>query len=375
MPKIAVTGAAGLLGTHMCIFLSTLEDVEVVPIDRETFTNGLAGALDGTDIIFHFAGINRGSDEEISDGNPQLTQTLTDALIKTDTTPHVLFSSSIQENSTNIYGRSKAAARDILAQWGKKTDGNFTNIVLPHIFGEGGRPNYNSVIQTFCHLLANNKAPTIDNDGEIEPIHAQRACEQIANLALAKRQKMAKPKYQSHRITGRTMRVSEMLDRLQKMADLYAQNIIPDLRDEFDLDLFNTYRSYLYPAKYPVKLTKHSDTRGWLVETVKEHNGGQVFFSTTRPGITRGNHFHRHKVERFLVVSGQADICIRKIGQNHVETFAVTGDEPSFVDIPTLETHSITNTGNTELLTLFWVHEIFDPEHPDTYFIDVKPSD
>ncbi len=369
MSKIAITGASGLLGTHMCIYLSTLEDVEVIRVDRTTFNEDLAASLNGIDIVLHFAGVNRGTDAEISTGNPQLAQSLVAALEETNSTPHVLFSSSIQEQQDNVYGRSKAVARDILQEWSSRNNGRFSNLVLPHIFGEGGRPNYNSVIQTFCHRVAEGTIPTIDNDGEIEPIHAQRACEKIMEIS----RNSSQPSH-TYRIEGRGMRVSEMLGKLLQLAKLYEQNIIPDLRDYFDLDLFNTYRSYLYPNKYPVKLTKHTDDRGWLVETVKEHNGGQVFFSTTKPGITRGNHFHRHKVERFLVVSGQADICIRKIGQDHVETFSVTGDEPSFVDIPTLETHSITNTGDTELLTLFWVHEIFDPENPDTYFVDVKPS-
>jgi len=368
MKKIVITGAGGLLGTHMQILLSTREDIEVVALNREAFGDkaALHAALKNSDVIFHFAGVNRATDEEISSGNPGLATALIDALAECGETPWVLYSSSIQQDQDNVYGRSKKAAADLLSAWAREREATFTNLVLPHIFGEGGRPNYNSVISTFCSKVAQGETPTIAHDGEIEPIHAQRLCGEILDLVDQDSRSESEL-----RIHGNRMRVSEMLSRLTVMAENYRGNIFPDLRDTFDLDLFNTYRSYLYPDYYPHALTKHADDRGWLVESVKELNGGQVFFSTTKPGITRGNHFHLHKVERFLVVSGKAEICVRKIGSEQVDTFSVDGDTPAFVDIPTLHTHNITNTGDGELLTLFWVHEIFDPENTDTYFVDV----
>ena len=346
----------------MCVLLTALK-IPHLPLDRPSFNDDevLSDALRLAGAVMHFAGVNRGTDEEIHAGNVELAERLRHAMDEVGSHAPVLFSSSIQRDRDNVYARSKNRAAQILSS-GKAP---VAELVLPHIFGEGGRENYNSVIQTFCARAARGASCEIAQDGEIEPIHAQRLCEKILEILRQGRTGLC-------RVEGRTMSVSQMLSRLEQMAETYRTGILPDLRDDFDLDLFNTYRSYLYPGHYPVQLTRHSDPRGSLVEMVKEKNGGQVFFSTTVPGITRGNHFHRHKVERFLVVSGEADIQLRHALSDDVTTFPVTGDAPAFVDIPTLHAHSITNTGAGELLTLFWVHELFDPDRPDTYAMEVR---
>jgi UDP-2-acetamido-2,6-beta-L-arabino-hexul-4-ose reductase len=162
------------------------------------------------------------------------------------------------------------------------------------------------------------------------------------------------------------MRVSEMLARVRDLAAAYAEGVVADLRDPLDLQLFNTYRSYLFPRHYPVPIERHRDPRGSLFEAVRTRHGGQCFLSTTRPGITRGNHYHLRKIERFLVVRGEARIRVRRLFASDVTEFSVRGDEPAYVDMPTLHTHDITNVGDADLLTLFWAHEIFDPAAPDT---------
>ncbi len=163
------------------------------------------------------------------------------------------------------------------------------------------------------------------------------------------------------------MQVSEALRRLRGIHESYQAGIIPNLSDPLELEFFNTYRSYLYPDHYPVPLNFLTDARGGLFEAVKSHHGGQTFLSTTHPGVTRGRHYHHQKVERFLVVSGQAEIRIRRLFGEQVKSFKVSGDKPCFIDIPTFHAHEITNVGETELLTMFWSHEIFDPLNPDTY--------
>jgi UDP-2-acetamido-2,6-beta-L-arabino-hexul-4-ose reductase len=169
------------------------------------------------------------------------------------------------------------------------------------------------------------------------------------------------------RMTGVKSKVSELLARLEHMSALYLDQVVPDLRNPIDLDLFNTYRSYLFPDYYPVSVKCHSDSRGNLFEAVRSFSGGQIFFSNTHPGITRGNHYHNRKVERFLVVEGDALIRVRKLFSGNVSEFRVSGRVPQFVDIPTLHTHSISNIGDSNLATLFWAHEIFDPNDSDTY--------
>ena len=155
------------------------------------------------------------------------------------------------------------------------------------------------------------------------------------------------------------------------MADRYREGTVPNLDDDFELQMFNTFRSYIPHEKRPQDLTVHSDDRGWLFEAIRSDGQGQTFLSTTKPGITRGNHFHLHKVERFLVVEGKAKIRLRKIGSDDVYTFEVNGENPQAIDIPTLHTHNISNAGDGPLLTLFWSAELFDPENPDTYYVEV----
>ncbi len=378
--KIAVTGSRGFLGWHMLAYLASLPDTATTAIDRTVFDNStqLAAALHDTDIIFHFAAVNRGSDEEVATVNPALAQALARALddapaitgIAKPVLPVIVHSSSIQAGNGSTYGQSKKAASEILHTFCEKKGFPFIDLILPHIFGEHGRPDYNSVVSTFCHRLANGQKLSVENDGEIEPVHAQRVCEEVLRLARTAR---STTKCASHRIAGTVMRVSTMAQRLEMLASQYGDHVIPDLRDPVDLDLFNTYRSYLYPQHFPQYVERHTDERGWLAETVRGINGGQTFVSETNPGHTRGNHFHRHKFERFFVVAGKAEISIRRIGYSGVETFVVSGDKPCYIDMPTLHTHSITNVGSGPLLTQFWANEIFDPRNPDTYFEPVSP--
>jgi UDP-2-acetamido-2,6-beta-L-arabino-hexul-4-ose reductase len=168
-------------------------------------------------------------------------------------------------------------------------------------------------------------------------------------------------------VPGRALKVSELLARLNGIAGLYNCQIVPDLRDLLDLRLFNTFRSYLFPNYYPVTLAVHEDNRGALFEAVKSRNAGQMFFSTTKHGVTRGNHYHTRKFERFLVTSGEAVIRLRKLFSGEIVDFRVSGSRPQYIDMPTFYTHNITNIGSTDLVTVFWAHEIFDKDDPDTY--------
>jgi UDP-2-acetamido-2,6-beta-L-arabino-hexul-4-ose reductase len=178
---------------------------------------------------------------------------------------------------------------------------------------------------------------------------------------------LGKPHPGERRLEGHAMRVSELLRRLENLSGSYAAHLVPGLAAPIDLQLFNAYRSYLFPQAYPVSLELHSDPRGTLFEAVKSVGGGQTFLSTTRPGITRGNHYHRAKVERFLVVQGTATIRVRRLFDESASVFTVSGDTPQYVDMPALHTHNITNTGTDDVMTLFWANEVFDPACPDTY--------
>lgn len=361
--KIGITGADGLIGWHQRAYLKAIGGGHEVRLaDRATFAQPalLAGFVDGLDAIIHLAGMNRGEDAEIEATNARLARDLVAACEQTGTRPFMVYANSTHQDRETAYGRGKRAAANTFRAWADQCSAGFANLILPHVFGEFGKPFYNSVVSTFCHQLAHNETPQIITDGDLELLHVQDVAAQCLKAIQENRRG-------DIRMTGIAMKVSELLQRLTDMRDRYQSMVMPQLESALDVRLFNTLRSYLFPGHYPVALTLHSDARGSLFEVVKSSGGGQVFMSTTHPGITRGNHFHTRKVERFLVASGEADIRLRKLFDDEVISFKVRGDTPSYVDIPTFHTHHITNTGQSELVTLFWANEIFDPADPDTF--------
>lgn len=362
MKKIGITGIEGLIGWHLHGFLHGQKNVSVVRADRSTFTDHakLCDFVKSCDVIVHLAGMNRGDENEVFTTNIKLADDLIAACERFECGPHIVFSSSTHIHRHTLYGKSKKLCTEKFLKWSERTGALFTNMILPNVFGEGGKPFYNSVVSTFCFQVANGQEPKIINDITTEQVHAQQVAREIYDI-------INNSRCGEVVLSGVPITVSELLIKIKDFNTLYQQHIIPDLRENFELYLFNTYRSYLYPAKYPISATLHSDNRGTLFEAVKSLNGGQTFVSTTKPRITRGNHYHTKKIERFFVLCGQAEIKIRKLFSEKIEIFTVNGITPQYIDIPTLHTHNITNTGKDELITLFWSHEIFNLEHPDTF--------
>ncbi len=363
---VGITGSSGLIGWHLRCRLLVEEDLSVIVADRACFRNEklIDDFVENCDVVVHLAGMNRGDEKEVESVNVALASRLVDSFERTGCAPHVIFSSSTHISRDTGYGRSKRIASESFRSWADKEGATFSNLVLPHVFGEHGKPFSNSVVSTFCYQLSQREAPVVQVDGMLELLHAQDVSDRILEI-------IRSPVADDIRIEGTQMRVSEMLALLAEMKGLYENAVIPSLGDSIHLSLFNTLRSYLYPAFYPVKPELHEDPRGSLFEAVKTVQGGQAFMSSTKPGVTRGNHFHFRKFERFLVVEGDALISIRRLFGNETVEFTVSGDTPSYVDIPTLHTHAIKNTGTSELKTLFWAHEIFDPGRPDTHAVDV----
>ncbi len=360
--NLGITGADGLIGWHLRAYLRIQGGHEVRLATRSTFAdpNKLATFVAKLDAVVHLAGMNRGEEADLEATNKGLAVALVNAFERAGVTPRVAYSNSIHADRDTAYGRGKCAAAVHLRAWAERSGASFANLVFPHVFGEFGKPFYNSVVSTFCHQLAHDESPKIVVDGDLELIHAQDVAARCLSAVEA-------GENGDFRIHGTPMKVSALLQQLRHMATSYIAQIVPDLRNPLDLRLFNTLRSYFYPERYPVALALHSDKRGSLFEAVKSETGGQIFLSTTRPDVTRGNHFHTHKVERFLVASGEAEIRLRRLFSDHVTVFQVSGERPCYVDMPTFHTHSITNVGTSELVTLFWANEIFDPNNSDTY--------
>jgi UDP-2-acetamido-2,6-beta-L-arabino-hexul-4-ose reductase len=365
--KIGITGCDGLIGWHARSYLHGLPDVETALATRETFSEPgkLENFVRGCDAIIHLAGMNRGEEKLVARTNLELTDNLIEACVTTSSRPHVIFSSSTHIFKNSKYGESKRLAAEKLAAWSRSHGALFTEFILPHVFGEGGKPFYNSAVSTFCYQLANGETPEILVDGPLELLHAGEAAEQFIKAIHEK---------QTGRLfaKGYAVGVSELLVRLNELHKSYQAQTIPEFKEKLDLTLFNTYRAYLFPQHYPVNLTLHRDARGDLFESVKTLHGGQAFLSTTKPGITRGNHYHRHKLERFCVIRGEATIRLRRLFHSAITEFTVSGKIPTYVDMPTLFTHNITNVGSEELITLFWSHEVFNRQAPDTFAEQVQ---
>ncbi|MBZ0129628.1 MAG: NAD-dependent epimerase/dehydratase family protein [Rhodobacteraceae bacterium] len=366
--RIVITGAKGLIGWHAharlhaanCAarFRNEPEPFDIVPLGHADFDDDptLASALAGAQAVLHFAGVNRAADDVVEAANPAIASRLAEAWTAGGASPHVVYANSTHAGSDTPYGRSKHRAAEIL---NAATD-RFTDLVLPHIFGEDARPDYNNVTATLIARILASEMPEINPDGQVQLVHAGAAAQCAIDAVLEGTTGQVAPQ-------GRRVPVPELYRKLLDFHLGYQRNIYPDLSDPFDRDLFNAYRAATYPDGWPRPLELNTDPRGTLFEAVKGGGGGQTFLSTTRPGITRGDHFHLTKVERFLVVQGEAVIRIRKVLSDEIWEFNVTGTAPAPVDMPTLHTHSIENTGDTDLLTLFWTHDLFDPANPDTF--------
>jgi len=371
MIKVGITGQSGFMGTHLFNFLGLKPDeIQRIPFEDTYFENKekLKNFVTKCDVIIHLAAMNRHSDPQvIYDTNIRLVSQLIDVLEEVDHKPHILFSSSTQEERDNPYGKSKKEGRALLEKWALRNNARFSGLIIPNVFGPFGNPYYNSVIATFCHQIAHNEELKIEIDASVKLIYINDLIDVFCQVIQGKVNETAL--YVDHTAERK---VSDILKRLNKFKHLYLeQNIIPDLLDHFDVSLFNTFRCYLDHSHYPVQLKLHADNRGHLVEIIKSNTGGQIFYSQTKPGITRGNHFHRRKIERFCVVKGEASIRLRKIGINDTIEYKVTGDKPATIDMPIYYTHNITNSGKNDLLTLFWTNEIFNPEDTDTFYEEV----
>lgn len=377
MLKIGITGQPGFVGTHLFNTLGLSPDKFIrVPFEDAFFSDAakLKAFVSSCDVIVHLAAMNRHNDPDvIYKTNIGLVEQLIGAMEQSDSKPHVLFSSSTQEERDNLYGKSKREGRELLANWALKNNARFTGLIIPNVFGPFGNPYYNSVIATFCHQLTHNETPKIEVDGEIKLIYVAELVNEIINQITLKQSEIHNPKSAISSIQlphTSTIKVSALLEKLKDYkTNYFEQGIIPDLNNSFNRNLFNTFLCYIDHASFfPFHLKLNTDQRGSFVETVKLNSGGQVSFSTTKPGITRGNHFHTRKAERFAVIKGKALIELRRIGTKEVLSFELDGNQPSFVDMPAWHTHNIKNIGDEDLYTIFWINEFFDAADADTYF-------
>jgi UDP-2-acetamido-2,6-beta-L-arabino-hexul-4-ose reductase len=358
--RIAVTGPEGFLGWHLrCLAFS--RGIACVPVGRSLLGDPerLDAALDGVDAVIHCAGVNRGTDAEVTDGNAEAAGRLAEAVRRLDRPVRVVYADSVRRDDDTAYGRAKRRAAAVLA--GPGDTAGFSDVVLPNLYGEHGRPHYNSFVATFCHELAQGRRPTVVHDREVALLHVQEAAAVLLEEAGASGRRSVEPK-------GEPRTVTETAALLEEFDAGYRNGDLPELTGHWRITLFNTYRSHLFPARYPVPLPTHLDSRGALVECVKAPaSEGQAFISSTVPGAVRGEHVHLRKFERFVIVSGQAEIALRRLFSDRIVRFRVDGADPVAVDMPTMWAHRLTALGDQPVLGFFWSNERYTPDDADTF--------
>lgn len=371
MKTVLVTGAKGFIGKNLIVSLKRMADVEVIEYDLDSPSGTLEEGMTRSEVIYHLAGVNRPERvKEFTEGNFDLTRQICDELRRLARKPLLVLSSSTQAALDNPYGLSKRQAEEAVFDFGRETRASIFVFRLFGVFGKWCRPNYNSVAATFCHNIARDLPIAISDPAkEIELVYVDDVVRAFIGIMDGRlsgsdgKYCLAEPTY---RIT-----LGALAETIRGFRDSRVTLTVPDVSDPFVHDLYATYISYLPADDFAYALTQRTDPRGELAELLKSPHIGQIFVSRTRPGITRGNHYHDTKVEKFVVLEGDAVIRLRPIIGGDVSEYQVTGREFRVVDIPPGYTHAIENIGQSDLIVLFWANEIFDPNIPDAFGMTV----
>ena len=368
--KVLVTGANGFIGKNLIAELEATTDHEIFNYDKDTDTSLLDSYCEKADFIFHLAGVNRPETEsEFMLGNFGFTSTLLDTLKKHNNTCPVMISSSIQASLSNPYGESKKAGEDLLKAYSNETGADVLVYRFPNVFGKWCRPNYNSAVATFCHNIAHD-LPIMVNDPEVI-LNLVYIDDDVKELIHALDGKENRQGDTCEVPTVHTVKLGEIVSLLESFKASREERSIPDMADAFTKKLYSTYLSYLPEDKFSYPLKMNVDQRGSFTEIIRTPDRGQISVNISKPGITKGNHWHHTKNEKFLVVSGKGMIRFRKLNSDELIEYFVSGDKMEVVDIPVGYTHNIENIGETDMVTVMWVNESFNPEEPDTYYLEV----
>lgn len=379
--NILITGAKGFVGKNLAATLNNIregkdmsyslhKDLNILEYDLDTDPTLLSEYCAKADFVFHLAGVNRPKEEaEFMQGNFGFTSQLLEALKNAGSTCPIMLSSSIQAQLDNPYGKSKLAGEQLLRQHGEETGSKVLIYRFPNVFGKWCRPNYNSAVATFCHNVARDLPITVNNRAtELTLVYIDDVVTELIHALEGKEHReddfCCVPV--THKVT-----LGQIEDLLYQFRDSRRTLAVPDQGDPFSKKLYATYLSYLPEDSFSYPLTTHSDHRGSFTEILRTAANGQFSVNISKPGITKGNHWHHTKNEKFLVVSGQGVIRFRALDSEHIIEYPVSGDRLEVVDIPTGYTHSIVNTGDCDLVTFMWANECFDPQKPDTYFLEV----
>lgn len=368
--KILVTGAKGFIGKNLIAEMRNRKYTEIFEYDRDTDPSLLDEYCKEADFVFHLAGVNRPKEQsEFMEGNFGFTSDLLDSLKKHNNTCPVVISSSIQAELDNPYGESKKAGEELLFSYGEETRAKVLVYRFPNVFGKWCRPNYNSAVATFCHNIAHD-LPIQVNDPSVvmNLVYIDDVVNELINALEGNENKV--DSFCEVPVVH-TITLGEIVDLIYSFKKSRENRLVPNMSDAFTKKLYSTYLSYLPGGQFSYDLKMNVDQRGSFTEFIKTPDRGQVSVNISKPGITKGNHWHHTKNEKFLVVSGKGVIRFRKIDSDEVQEYFVSSDKMEVVDIPTGYTHNIENLGDTDMVTIMWANESFDPEKPDTFYLEV----
>lgn len=368
--KVLVTGSKGFIGKNLIAELRNRNYTDIFGYDQDTDPSLLGDYCKEADFVFHLAGVNRPKRQsEFMEGNFGFTSTLLDTLKKYKNTCPVMISSSIQAELDNPYGQSKKAGEDLLFSYGKETGAKILVYRFPNVFGKWCQPNYNSAVATFCHNIAHDLPITVNDPSVV--MNLVYIDDVLAELINALEGKENRRGDFCEVPVIHTITLGEIVDLIYSFKKSREERSIPDMSDAFTKKLYSTYLSYLPEAQFSYELKMNVEQRGSFTEFIKTLDRGQVSVNISKPGTTKGNHWHHTKNEKFLVVSGTGVIRFRRIDSDEVIEYFVSEEKMEVVDIPPGYTHNIENLGNTDLVTIMWANEPFDPEKPDTYCLEV----
>lgn len=368
--KILVTGARGFIGKNLIAELRNRKYDDIYEFNSYTDIALLDKYTKDCDFVFHLAGINRPNDEkEFMGGNYGFTTVLLDRLRENKNRSPILITSSIQAELDNPYGKSKKAAEELLFSYGKKTDSKALVYRLPNVFGKWCRPNYNSAVATFCNNIANNLDIKVnDSTVVMNLVYIDDVVDEFINALEEKENILDKYCYVP---VVYTVTLGKIVELIKSFKESRINITVPNMSNEFEKKLYSTYLSYLPIDQFSYPLKMNIDSRGSFTEFIRTSDRGQVSINISKPGITKGNHWHHTKNEKFLVVKGNGLVQFRKIDCDEIIEYHVTGEKLVVVDIPTGYTHNIINEGDTDMVTVMWANEAFNPEKPDTYYLEV----
>lgn len=395
--KILITGAKGFIGKNLIAELNNIreaktkvyplsQDLEIMTYDVDSDPEDLDLYCKHADFVFHLAGVNRPEKtEEFMEGNFGFTSTLLDKLKAYQNNCPVMISSSTQAAMDNAYGLSKRAGEELMFQYASDTGAKVLVYRFPNVFGKWCRPNYNSAVATFCHNIAHGKAIQVNDPSvAMNLVYIDDVVRELIS-ALASNETLV-GNYCEVPVVH-TVKLGEIVDLIYSFRETRENKSVPNMSDAFTKKLYSTYLSYLPEDEFSYPLKMNVDERGSFTEIIKTADRGQFSVNISKPHITKGQHWHHTKNEKFCVVSGEGVIRFRKVGEdgeramgkeqrqetkdNPIIEYFVSGDKIEVVDIPVGYTHNIENLGETDMVTFMWCNEVFDPERPDTYFLKV----